>query len=244
MSDVRRLLTLAGPYRAVLAFSGVLMVLESAAALAVPSFGGRLADSLLHGGQPSAGIVPVVLGGLLGLFGLQALLKFGNAYLLGGVAEKIVADLKTRVYDHLQALPLPFFQERRLGDTLALLTRDVYVVSGYVSGTGLALAPLLVTVAGAIFFMVQLQPALALFAMVLIPLFYLMVKIVGRGIRPLAQRLQEEHATSVAIAEENLGMLPAIKAFTREPYESQRHRRQVDLILRPVYGAPVSRVTA
>jgi len=232
MSDFRRLLTLAAPYRAVLAFSGVLMVLESAAALVVPWFGGRLADSLLNVGRPSAGVVPVVLGGLLGLFGLQALLKFGNAYLLGGVAEKIVADLKIRVYDHLQALPLSFFQERRLGDTLALLARDVYIVSGYMSGTGLALAPLLFTVAGAIFFMVHLQPALALFAMVLIPLFYLMVKIVGRRIRPLAQRLQEEHATSVAIAEENLGMLPAIKTFTREPYESLRHRRQVDLILR------------
>ena len=229
---IRCLLALAAPYRVVLAFSGLLMALESAAALAVPWLGGRLADFLLHAGTLSSGVVPVVLGGLLWLFGLQALLKFGNAYLLGGVAEKIVADLKIRVYDHLQALPLSYFHQRRLGDTLALLTHDVYVVSGYVSGTGLAVVPLLLTVAGAVFFMFRLQPALALFAMVLIPLFYLMIKIVGRGIRPLAQRLQEEYATSVAITEENLGMLPAIKTFTREPYESLRHRRQVDLILR------------
>ncbi len=74
--------------------------------------------------------VPAVLVAMLALFGAQALLKFGNTYLLGNAGEKIVADLKIRVYDHLQALPLSFFHQRRQGDTLALLTRDVYVVSG------------------------------------------------------------------------------------------------------------------
>jgi subfamily B ATP-binding cassette protein MsbA len=48
----------------------------------------------------------------------------------------------------------------------------------------------------------------------------------------LAQQLQQEHATGLAIAEENLGMLPAIKAFTREGEESQRHGEQMDLIRR------------
>src|SRR5262249_10802655 len=151
---------------------------------------------------------------MITLFAVQALLKFANAYLLGGVAERIVADLKGRVYDHLQALPLAVFHERRLGDTLSLLTNDVYVISGFVNGTALAVIPLLVTVAGAIMFMFAIQPTLALLATLLVPLFFLMLKIVGRRIRPLAQQLQEEYATAVAIAVENLGMLPAIKTFT------------------------------
>ena len=108
--------------------------------------------------------VPAVLAAMLALFGVQALLKFGNTYLLGNAGEKIVADLKIRVYDHLQALPLSFFHQRRQGDTLALLTRDVYVVSGYISGTALAIVPLLFTVAGAVFFMFRLEPVLALLA--------------------------------------------------------------------------------
>ena len=62
------------------------------------------------------------------------------------------------------------------------------------------------------------------------PLFFLLLKIFGRRIRPLAAQLSEEHATAIAIAEENLGMLPAIKTFTREEQESARHRRQVDRI--------------
>ena len=174
MSDLRLLFTFAAPYRASLVASGVLMLLESGAALAVPWLGGRLAGTLLQAGAAPVSSVSPVLGALLVLFGVQALLKFGNTYLLGGTAEKIVADLKIRAYDHLQALPLAFFQQRRQGDTLALLTHDVYIVSGYVAGTALAVLPLLFTVAGAVFFMFRLQPKLALLAIVLIPLFYLM----------------------------------------------------------------------
>ena len=232
MSLFRELLSYAAPYRRALALGCILMLLESAVALAVPWLGGRLAGALLPGHDSPAWGAPAVLGALLALFGLQALVKFGNILLLGNAAERIVADLKIRVYDHLQALPLSFFHQRRQGDTLALLSRDVHTVGAYVSGTALALMPLLFTVAGAVYFMFRLQPMLAFLAAFLIPVFYLMLKIFGRRIRPLAQRLQEEHATAIAIAEENLGMLPAIKTFTREAHESVRHRRQIERIRR------------
>ena len=230
MPHLRSLIAYAAPHRAALALGVALMMLESAAALAVPWLGGRLTAAFLQGDAAAGWSVTFILAAMLALFGAQALLKFGNTYLLGNAGEKIVADLKIRVYDHLQALPLSFFQQRRQGDTLALLTYDVYVVSAYVSSTVLAVVPLLFTVAGAVFFMFRLEPVLALLAAALVPLFYLMLKIFGRRIRPLATQLSEEHATAVAIAEENLGMLPAIKTFTREPQESARHREQIDRI--------------
>jgi subfamily B ATP-binding cassette protein MsbA len=230
MPRLRSLAAYAAPHRAALALGVALMLLESAAALAVPWLGGRLTAAFLQGDVAGRWSVPAVLTALLAVFGAQALLKVGNSYVVGNAGEKIVAALKIRLYDHLQALPLSFFHQRRHGDTLALLTHDVYVVSAYVSSTVLAIVPLLFTVAGAVFFMFRLEPVLALLAAALIPLFYLMLKVFGRRIRPLATRLSEEHATAVAIAEENLGMLPAIKTFTREPQESARHRAQIDLI--------------
>lgn len=164
---------------------------------------------------------------------LKALLKFGNTYLLGRASERIVADMKIRVYDHLQALPLSFFHRRRQGDTLALLTHDVYVISDYISGTILAVGPLLFTVGGSLLLMFRIDRFLAVLAAILIPLFYLLIKICGRRIRPLAQQIQDEYATAtaVAIAEENLGMLPATKTFTRKGQKSLRYRGQIDRIL-------------
>ncbi|MBL0141397.1 MAG: ABC transporter ATP-binding protein [Betaproteobacteria bacterium] len=230
MIDFRALFGFAAPYRVVLALGAMMMLLESVAALTVPWFGGRLADTLLSGNSGVNRGIGLVLWAMLALFALQALLRFGSASVLGAAAQRIVADLKIRLYDHLQALPLAFFQQRRMGDTLALLTHDVYVVSGYLSGTALAIVPLLFTGAGAVVLMMQIQAPLALATAFLIPVFYLMVKVIGRKLRPLAQELQQEHATGVAIAEENLGMLPAIKAFTREGRESHRHGQQMDLI--------------
>ena len=119
MSDLRALLVFAAPHRSALAFSGLLMLCESAAALLVPWAGGLLTEAMLRTadvtpvGLASAG-VGIVLTGMLGLFALQALLKFGTTYILGNAADKIVSDLKIRLYDHLQALPLAYYHQRRI----------------------------------------------------------------------------------------------------------------------------------
>jgi len=230
MGDLRSLLAFAAPYRGTLALSGLLMLCESAATLAVPWIGGLLTEAILHGGPGGPGL-RVVLLAMLGAFALLAVLKFASTYLLDSAADRIVAGLKTRLYDHLQALPLAFYHRRRLGDTLALLTTDVYVLGGFISGTAVAVVPMLVTSAGAVLLMFRIRPDLALLAAVLVPLFFLLMKIAGRRLRPLSVRLQNEEAGAVAIAEENLGMLPAIKTFTREAQESARYRAQIDRIL-------------
>jgi ATP-binding cassette subfamily B protein len=234
------LLGYAAPYRKALAVSGLMMVAESGVALAVPWLGGRAAEGLLSSQMGATG---AVLLALLALFAVQALLKFGNSYLLSRSAEHILADLRIRLYDHLQALPLNFYHQRRQGEILSLLTYDVATLSSFISGTLLSVIPLLITVAGALIFMFRIDPLLSLIAAALVPLFYLLMKIIGRRLRPLASQLQEAHAGAVAIAEENLGMLPAIKTFTREPQESARYRHQINHILmlsakqRAIYAA-------
>jgi subfamily B ATP-binding cassette protein MsbA len=227
-SDLRFLLGYARPYRATLAFCALLMLAESAMALAVPWLGGQLAGGLL--GDAAAVTGPLLLA-LLALFAAQALIKFGNGHLLSRSAERILADLRIRLYDHLQALPLGFYHQRRQGDVLALLTHDVAHLSGFLSGTLLSLVPLLLTLAGAVLLMFSIDARLTFFVALLVPLFYLLLKVLGRRLRPLASQLQDAHAEAIATAEENLGMLPAIKTFTREAHESARYRGQIDRIL-------------
>ncbi len=222
--NLRLLLGFAAPYRNSLALSGVLMLMESGAALAVPWLGGRFAQHVLSG---VAGTSGAVLLALLALFALQALLKFGNYYLMGRASAQILADLRIRIYDHLQALPLAFYQQRRQGDVIALITHEVSQLAYFITGTLLASVPLLLTVAGALVLMIRIDPMLAALVGLLVPVFYLLLKILGRRLQPLARELQAADAMAVAIADENLGMLPAIKTFTREAEESSRYRRKV-----------------
>jgi len=228
---LKDLLAYALPYRATLTLGAVLMLVESIVTLWVPWLGGRLAEGLLAGSNAARLALPVLLG-LLGVFALQALLKYASSFLLSRSAERILADLRLRVYDHLQALPLTFYQQQRRGEILALLAYDVPRLSGFLSGTLLSVIPLAIMLAGSVLLMFRIDARLAAVVMVLIPLFYLLLKVLGRRLRPLAVELQQAHAGAIAVAEESLDMLPAIKAFTRESRESARYRQQVDRILR------------
>jgi ATP-binding cassette subfamily B protein len=165
------------------------------------------------------------------VFAVQALLSIGNGYLLSRTGEHIISALRVRVYDHLQSLPLEYHHDRRKGDVLSLLTRDVDVLSGYVTGTLVSFTPLLLTFIGAWILMLRVDWFLACLAGLLVPLFFVVLKLLGRHIRPLSREVSEAHASAVAIAEENLSLLPIIKAFTHEREAAKRYRRQSQRVL-------------
>jgi ATP-binding cassette subfamily B protein len=222
------LLSYARPYRVSLAFCLALMLLEAVAALTVPWLGGQFASGVLSQGQPDMNFI---LAGLLGLFAFQALLTFTNGYVLSRTTQRILADLRMRIYDHLQALPLSFYHQHRQGDILALMTWEVESLSGFMIGTLLKVVPALLTLAGAVVLMFMIDPLLAALVAMLIPVFYLLMKIIGRRLRPLAVQLQQADATVVATADEDLGMLPAIKTFTRELEHSRRYKRHIQQVM-------------
>lgn len=168
---------------------------------------------------------------LLGLCTLQALSSFGTLSLMSRTAEQLVTDLRAYVYDYLQALPLSFYHERRQGEVLALLTRDVESLSWFVSGSLLSVLPALLTFAGAIVLMVKIDRALGLLTVVALPLCFLLVRMLGRRLRGIAQQLVREQAMAMAMAADHLRLLPVIKAFTYEAQASARYRAQLSHIL-------------
>lgn len=226
---VRPLFEIAWPHRVALAIGVLFMLAETAVSLSVPWFGGRFAESLL--GRDRSGI-QVILLLLAGLFTVQALLRVAGSYVFAKRAALMLADIRIRLYEHIQSLPLSYFQQRQQGGILSVLSNDVAVLSYYVSGTLVGVVPMIVTVVGSIVFMFSLDVWMALAAAVAIPTFYVVIKLFGRGIRPLSRQLQEACAQAFAVEEENLGMLPAIKTFTREAVESKRYRQRVAEVVR------------
>lgn len=225
----RVLLGYGWPYRASLAFCAALMLFETAAALAVPWFAGQFAEGVL--GATAINVETILLG-LLALFAFQAATQFTNAYVLSRTGHQVLADLRVRIYDHLQALPLSFYHQRQQGEIMALLSYEVAHLSNYLTGTLLRIPTLLLTLVGAVILMFRIDPALAIPVVILIPLFYIVMKFIGRRLRPLAAELQQAQARAFSIAEENLGILPAIKTFTREAIESERHKEHIATAMR------------
>lgn len=89
------LLGYAAPYRVCLAFCATLMLLECVIVLLIPWLGGRLAGDVLSNVPNNLGAISLAL---LALFALQALLKFTNHYLTSWTSERILADLRIRIY--------------------------------------------------------------------------------------------------------------------------------------------------
>lgn len=225
-NEMKSLIADAVPHRWPLIFASILMLVQSAVSLTVPWLAGELTSTLLgNAGGTFASRHAIFLVMVL-ILAVQALMSISSGYLLSRTGEHIVSALRVRVYDHLQSLPLAYHHDRRRGDVLSLLTRDVDVLSGYITGTLISIAPLMITFFGAWILMLRIDWFLACLAGLLVPLFFVVVKLLGRHIRPLSREVSEAHARAVTMAEENLSLLPVIKAFTHEREAATQYQDQ------------------
>lgn len=217
----RLILSYITPHRRVLLVVLGLLLAGSLLSLANPWMAGLLTASVMEDGQQGMG-VRTLLGLWLGLMLLRSLLSFATQYYIGSTGERITAELRTRLYQHLQALPVGYYQQRRTGDTLTLLSTDAAIISSFVTDTLVQLLPALVTFSGAFVMMAWLDSSIAMLAVVLLPAYFVAMKVVGRKLRPLSRAWVDANSHLVSVVEENLGMLPAIKVFTREAHEQGR----------------------
>lgn len=242
------LLKLITPHRNILLGILGLLLVSTAVSLATPWIAGLLTGTVLGDVKegPSAG---VWLALWIGLITLRSGLNFITRYGIGSVGESLTAQMRDRLYQQMQVLPLHYYQQRRLGDTLTLLSNDAQTISTFVTNTLVQLLPALLTFSGALALMAWLNIKLTLVLALLLPAYFFAMKVIGRRLRPLSQKLVEANSHMVSVVEENLSLLPAIKAFSREAYESarfdnantqlqsiSREQLRIQSILSPVIG--------
>ena len=224
-SQFSRLVKFVSPHKGTLVLAMILMLGTSVLSLANPWLAGRFTESLLSESvHVDYSYRQILLLWLVVLAG-QGLLTFGNRYLTGNAGEAILSQLRVRIYDHLQALPLDYFHNRKRGEVLTILTNDADIISDFVIGTLLSMLPHFLTLFGALFFIYMVDPLFALMIGILVPVFFLVIKILGRNIYPITKAMIDGYAATFSIVEENLQLLPIIKSFNRETIESKRFQQ-------------------
>ena len=209
------------PHRRVLLVVLGLLLAGSLLSLANPWMAGLLTATVMSDGEANIS-VRLLLGLWMVLLVIRSLLSFASQYFIGNTGERITAEMRTRLYQHLQALPVAYYQQRQAGDTLTLLSTDAAIISGFVTNTLVQLLPALLTFAGAFIMMAWLEWSIAILVVLFLPAYFVAMKIVGRKLRPLSRAWVDANSRLVSVVEENLGMLPAIKSFTRESHEQGR----------------------
>jgi ABC-type multidrug transport system fused ATPase/permease subunit len=224
MATFVRLLGWLRPYRRGVVLSGLLAAAAMVMTVAIPWLTGRAIDQVREGDK--AGLTTLGLA-VLAAGVLRLGLTVARRLIAGRVSLGVELDLRNRMYEHLQALELGFFDRQQTGQLMSRATVDLQAVRFFL-GYGLVFiiqSALTILLAGAAMFIVQ--PGLAAVSLLPVPFVVFIAGRYGRRSRPALQELQQRIAELTADVEENIGGVRVVKAFAREDRQLERFRGSV-----------------
>jgi len=158
------------------------------------------------------------------VFGGFAALRY---YLVSWLGERVVADIRTAVYDRVIRMDPTFFETTRTGEVLSRLTADTTLVQS-VAGVSLSIAlRTSINLLGGLVMLALTSVQLTMYILMGIPVVIAPMIIVGRRIRRQSRTTQDRVADTSGLADETLNAIQTVQAFTLEPLQSERYSQAV-----------------
>ena len=177
------------------------------------------------------------------MFAVVAALGVATAtrfYLVSWLGERVAADLRRAVFDHVITLSPSYFETARTGDILSRMTADIALLQSLIgSAISMGLRTAL-TATGALALLIMTSPKLAGIVVVVVPLVVGPLVLFGRRERRLSKAAQERVADLAATAEETLNGLRTVQAFTHEREDRARFAAEIEQSV----GAALRRVAS
>jgi len=215
------------PYKGLFAVGLMMLLLSSSTFMAFPFLAGKLIDAANH--KPvilpnglELGIDRIALL-LFVIIVFQGFFSFGRIWFFTQVSEFTVRDIRQALYAKFVQLPIPFFEQNRVGAITSRITSDVGQIQDTFSLTLAELFRQIFTLVIGITAIMVVSVKLSLFMLLTFPPIVLAAGLFGRKIRTLAKTTQQELATTNTIVEETLQAINSVKAFTNEKFETQRY---------------------
>jgi len=226
LAPLRALLPFLMPFRLTIICALAAMLVAAAATLVLPAMLRGLIDRGFSVAQISAiSHYFLLFLAAAGVMGVAAATRF---YFVTWLGERVVADIRKAVFDHVLGLTPVFFEVTRTGEVLSRLTADTTLIQTVVgSSASVALRNLVMFVGGlALMFITSFK----LTALVVAAVLLVMVPLIGFGrwVRRLSRRSQDKLADTSAHASETLNAVHTVQAFTRENHERNRFARAVE----------------
>jgi len=202
------------------------LLLSTAAGLAMPVAFRFVIDNGFAAGAAAA--VDAAFLGLAGVAAFMALTSAARFYFVSKIGERVVADLRADVYDHLLSLSPGYFQRVRTGEVLSRLTVDAALIETLVGSTASMATRGALTLIGAAIMLVVTNPMLAGLLLLILPVAIAPVLLFGRRVRTLSTAAQDRIADASAAAAESVDAIDTVQAFGREDAMRGRFRRAVE----------------
>ncbi|HEX2110456.1 MAG TPA: ABC transporter ATP-binding protein [Gaiellaceae bacterium] len=214
------------PYRARTTFAIVALLAAVATSLAPPYLAKLAIDDGIRGNDLTFlgwVVVALVAAGLLYLLANSA-----QTYLTGWVGERVLTDLRKRLFGHLQRLSLGYYERNRAGTVISRLTNDVEALDRLVTEGVTSLFQNTLMLLGSAIILFLLDWRLALATLVVFPFMSVATALFRRYSSRAYRRVRERLANVTATLAEDIAGMRVVQSFTREDRNAQRFREVND----------------
>jgi ATP-binding cassette subfamily B protein len=201
---IRRITALFRPYRGRLGAVLGLIVVSAGLGMISPFLLRDVLDVAIP--EDDDRLLALLVAGMIGVSVATGVLGVGQTWLSNVVGQKVMHDLRAKVYRHLQRLSLAFFTRTRTGEIQSRIANDIGGVQNVVTSTATSIVSNVTTVLATVVAMVLLDWRLALFSLALTPFFVLLARRVGDQRRKIAATRQGAMADISALVQESLSV--------------------------------------
>ena len=224
MSPIKQYLKFVKPYRWKILWTVLIGIVKFAIPLLMPLILKYVIDNIINAGHLSDSAKISQLFWLMGIaFGIFLILRppveYFRQYLAQWVANKILYDIRDRLFDHIQKLSLKFYSKTKTGEIISRVIHDVEQTKIFVI-TGLMNIWLdLTTIVIAIVIMLTMDVPLTIVAVILFPLFGFSIKYFYARLRRLTRERSQALAEVQGHLHERVQGVPVTRSFALEDYE-------------------------
>jgi ATP-binding cassette subfamily B protein len=228
----RRILRFARPYRRDIIVFLVTVVLDACIGVATPVLAGHVINAITGGGSAAAGIVVRLALMIAGLAVVDAFLSLAQRWYSARIGEGIILDLRTKVYDHVQRMPLQFFTRTQTGALVSRLNNDVTGAQRAFTSTlsGVVSNVIQLVLTAAVMFSLSWQ--ITVLSIVLLPMFIIPARRVGKKLAEITRESYNLDAKMNATMTERFNVSGAllVKLFGRPEAEAARFGERAERV--------------
>lgn len=168
---------------------------------------------------------------LFGLILLQSIFSFTRVYLFAQVNERVLADIRSALYNKIVSLNVHFFEKNRVGDLTSRIASDVSKLEEALSMTLAEFFRQMLTLIIGLIIIFWISPQLTGYIILVVPVLVGIAIPFGKYIKKISKNVQTALADTNVIVDETLHTINIVKAYTNEQFESNRYRKAINKVM-------------
>jgi ATP-binding cassette subfamily B protein len=226
LKPLRTLVPLIAPYKGTLWLAIAALLISSAASLSLPIAVGNVID---HGFSVEDAenvnryfLILLFFAVIVGVFGAA------RAYFVNWIGERVVADLRDKVFSHVLKMDPAFFEVTKVGEVLSRLTTDTTLIQS-ISGVGVSIVlRSFIQFFGALALLAYTNLELTGILLIILPMIFIPILAIGRWVRQLSRATQDRVADASSQSSEILNGVQTVQSFVNEERETVRFAKTIE----------------